>query len=183
MSELNLNEIVLPEPDFYTVKAPVFSYQKLAGLDPILEAEMKSTGELMSMSTNLDEAFLKAFVWSQQSKPKLFTQKTGSIFIDIAAENEKFFTPYSEQLQNLGFELVTNDFNSWVQTEEAIALISLPKLGTKDGTEKRQEALRQRCSVISELTTLQVMLKALAVTNLDYYAIQDWWLKEKELIK
>ncbi|MFC0557714.1 carbamoyl phosphate synthase large subunit [Halalkalibacter alkalisediminis] len=182
LSELKLNEIILPEPNFYTVKAPVFSYQKLAGLDPILEAEMKSTGELMSMGANLDEAFYKAFVWSQQSKPKFFTQKTGSIFIDIAEEHKAVFVPYTAKLQKLGFNLVSNDFDQWVQSEEAIALISLPKLGTKEGTEKRQEALRQRCSVISELTTLEVMLKGLAVTTVEYQAIQDWWSKEKEFI-
>ncbi|WP_332634552.1 carbamoyl phosphate synthase large subunit [Halalkalibacter flavus] len=182
MSDLGLVHRTLPEPHFYTVKAPVFSYQKLAGLDPLLEAEMKSTGELMSMGADLDEAFLKAFVWSQQSKPKLFTQ-TGSIFVDVAEEFKGDFAPYANKLQQLGFTLVTNDFSNWVQTDEAIALISLPKLGTKDGTLNRQEALRQRCSVISELTTLDVMLKGLNVKELQYHAIQDWWLKQKELIK
>ncbi|KHF38416.1 carbamoyl phosphate synthase large subunit [Halalkalibacter okhensis] len=182
MSDLGLFNRTLPEPKFYTVKAPVFSYQKLAGLDPLLEAEMKSTGELMSMGADLDEAFLKAFVWSQQSKPKLFTQK-GSIFIDVAEEFKGEFGTYANKLQKLGFTLITDDFSEWVQTDEAIALISLPKLGTKDGTLHRQEALRQRCTVISELTTLDVMLKALNVKEMHYHAIQDWWLKEKELIK
>jgi carbamoyl-phosphate synthase large subunit len=182
LSELKLNEIILPEPSFYTVKAPVFSYQKLAGLDPILEAEMKSTGELITMGANLDEAFLKAFVWAQQTKPKFFTEKSGSIFVDVAKENQLAFAPYVNELEKLGFQLVSDDFDTWVQKDEAIALISLPKLGTKDGVKKRQEALRQRCSVISELTTLQVMLKGLSVTQIDYHAIQDWWSKETELI-
>ncbi|MDT8859616.1 carbamoyl phosphate synthase large subunit [Alkalihalobacillus sp. MEB130] len=182
LEEMGLFHRTLPEPHFYTVKAPVFSYQKLAGLDPILEAEMKSTGELMSMGAHLEEAFLKAFVWSQQSKPKLFTQK-GSIYIDIADEFTNDFEPFAKSLQKLGFSLVTDDFANWVQTDEAIALISLPKLGTKDGTQYRQEALRQRCSVISELTTLDIMLKGLHVKEIQYQAIQDWWQKEKELIK
>ncbi|WP_332689284.1 carbamoyl phosphate synthase large subunit [Halalkalibacter lacteus] len=182
LHSLGLTTKTLPEPNFYTVKAPVFSYQKLAGLDPILEAEMKSTGELMSMSDNLDEAFLKAFVWSEQAKPKFFTQK-GSIYFDVAEEFLPEFASYQVQLKECGFTLVTEGFDEWVQSDEAIALISLPKLGTKDGTEKRQEALRQRCSVISELTTLDVMLRGLAVKEVDFLAIQDWWLKEKELIK
>jgi carbamoyl-phosphate synthase large subunit len=182
LQALGLTAKTLPEPNFYTVKAPVFSYQKLAGLDPILEAEMKSTGELMSMGENLDEAFLKAFVWSEQAKPKFFTQK-GSIFIDVADEFLSDFAPYQTRLNELGFTIVTNEFDEWIQSDDTIALISLPKLGTKDGTEKRQEALRQRCSVITELTTLEVMLKGFAVKKVDYHAIQDWWLIEKELIK
>ncbi|MBP3949568.1 carbamoyl phosphate synthase large subunit [Bacillus suaedae] len=180
LESLHLAEGYLPDPGFYTVKAPVFSYQKLAGLDPLLEAEMKSTGELMSMSDNLDEAFLKAFVWSQ-SKPKFFTQK-GSIFIDIAQEHQEEFSKYKGKLEQYGFDLVENSFDDWVQSNEAIALISLPKLGTKEGTVKRQEALKQRCAVISELTTLEMMLRAMNVKKQQYHAIQDWWVKEKEFI-
>ncbi|GAE35419.1 carbamoyl phosphate synthase large subunit [Halalkalibacter akibai] len=182
LKELKLTTIILPEPNFYTVKAPVFSYQKLAGLDPILEAEMKSTGELMTMGANLDEAFLKAFVWSQQSKPKFFTEKTGSIYVDVDQDHLASFEPFAKQLEELGFQLESNNFDKWIEDDKAIALISLPKLGTKNGTEKRQEALRQRCSVISELSTLQVMLKALTVQDVKYQAIQDWWTKEKEFI-
>ncbi|NEU29696.1 carbamoyl phosphate synthase large subunit [bacterium LRH843] len=180
LSSLGINEEIISEPTFYTVKAPIFSYQKLSGLDPLLEAEMKSTGELMSMSHSLDEAFYKVFAWSQ-SKPKLYTHK-GSIFIDVASEFEAAFKPFQEQLQALGFDLITDSFDEWVQLDEAIALISLPKLGTKDGKEKRQEALRQRCTVISEMSTLDAMLRGLRTENLQYSAIQDWWNKEQTVI-
>lgn len=180
LSALNIEDGTVFEPNFYTVKAPVFSYQKLAGLDPLLEAEMKSTGELMSMSDQLEEAFLKAFVWSQ-AKPKFFTDK-GSIFVDVSPEHEAAFAPYQKQLEALGFTMTSENFDKWVQQEDAIALISLPKLGTKAGKEKRQEALKQRCAVVSELTTLSWMIKAIAVENQQYEAIQDWWEKGKELI-
>ncbi|MCK0472660.1 carbamoyl phosphate synthase large subunit [Halalkalibacter sp. APA_J-10(15)] len=180
LQSLSLQDGQVFEPNFYTVKAPVFSYQKLAGLDPLLEAEMKSTGELMSMSDRLDEAFLKAFVWSQ-AKPKFFTQK-GSIFVDVEVEHEEAFAPYQTELEQLGFTITSESFTEWVQREDAIALISLPKLGTKDGKQKRQEALKQRCAVVSELTTLEWMIKAMAVQKQQYYAIQDWWVKEKDLI-
>lgn len=181
LSSLGLVTKSIKEPVFYTVKAPIFSYQKLAGLDPLLEAEMKSTGELMSMSDNLDEAFFKSFAWSQAAKPKLYTE-TGSIFVDVASEYEEAFKPYQERLQSLGFDLVEASFDEWVQLDEAVALISLPKLGTKDGKGKRQEALKQRCTVISEIPTLEAMLRGLNVDKVDYYAIQDWWNKEKTLV-
>src|SRR5699024_4619151 len=44
---------LLPENDFYTVKAPVFSIDKLPGTDPALVPEMKSTGELIAISKKL----------------------------------------------------------------------------------------------------------------------------------
>ncbi len=174
LPSLGLTENVLEEPSFYTVKAPVFSYQKLAGLDPLLEAEMKSTGELMSMSDNLDEAFFKAFAWSQSAIPKLYTKK-GSVFVDVAEEYADAFKPFAVRLAEIGFTLVTSSFAEWVQSDDAIALISLPKRGTEDGKAKRQEALRQRCTVISEMTTLDSILRGLTVKEKQYRAVQDWW--------
>lgn len=181
LSSLGLEKDIIDEPNFYTVKAPVFSYQKLSGLDPLLEAEMKSTGELMSISDNLDEAFYKAFSWSHAAKPKLYTE-TGSIFIDVASEYGEAFSPYQETLQSLGFNLINDSFDEWIQSDESVALISLPKLGTQDGKEKRQEALKQRCTVISEIATLDAMLRGLKADKIEYHAIQDWWSKEKALI-
>lgn len=64
------------ETAFYTVKAPVFSYQKLSGVDPLLEAEMKSTGELISISNELPEAYYKAFAWEKR-KCLLFIKGRG----------------------------------------------------------------------------------------------------------
>ncbi|MCM3716607.1 carbamoyl phosphate synthase large subunit [Alkalihalobacillus oceani] len=181
LSSLGLTKGSLAEPSFYTVKAPIFSYQKLAGLDPLLEAEMKSTGELMSMSHDLAEAFHKAFAWSKATKPKLYS-KTGTIFVDVAEEFKEAFLPFQQRLEELGFTLTSEQFDEWIQSEEAVALISLPKLGTKDGTEKRQEALKQRCTVISEMTTLAAMLKGRQVEHINYYAIQDLWNKEKAVL-
>src|SRR5699024_4534911 len=52
-----LKQHCLPEKShFYAVKAPVFSAAKLDGVDPKLEPEMKSTGEVLGISANYDEA-------------------------------------------------------------------------------------------------------------------------------
>jgi len=50
---------VLPEPPYYTVKAPVFSNHKLPGLTDHLGPEMKSTGEKMALGWTLEEALEK----------------------------------------------------------------------------------------------------------------------------
>ncbi|RFP40256.1 carbamoyl-phosphate synthase large subunit, partial [Klebsiella oxytoca] len=46
--------------EFY-VKAPVFSFGKLNGVDPILGPEMKSTGEVMGTGQTYEEALMKSF--------------------------------------------------------------------------------------------------------------------------
>jgi carbamoyl-phosphate synthase large subunit len=48
------------QPDFISVKAPVFSNGKLIDMDPILGPEMKSTGETLSISNSYESALYKA---------------------------------------------------------------------------------------------------------------------------
>src|SRR5690625_7620608 len=63
----------LPDNDFYTVKAPVFSFDKLPGIDPKLFHVMKSTAELISSSTSVERTFTKSFSWYDRLQT-LFTQ-------------------------------------------------------------------------------------------------------------
>lgn len=54
----------LPEPILYAVKAPVFSFQKLARVEPSLGPEMKSTGEILGIDRTYQAALYKALVAS-----------------------------------------------------------------------------------------------------------------------
>jgi len=47
-------------PDYMSVKAPVFPFDKFPGVDSILGPEMRSTGEVMGIGETFDEAFIKA---------------------------------------------------------------------------------------------------------------------------
>ncbi|MFV9510558.1 carbamoyl-phosphate synthase (glutamine-hydrolyzing) large subunit [Tepidibacillus sp. LV47] len=64
---------VLEETPFYTVKAPVFSNQKLPGITDQLGPEMKSTGEIMALGWSLDEALAKVNSYSKKSQAFPFT--------------------------------------------------------------------------------------------------------------
>ncbi len=61
------------ENPFYTVKAPVFSSQKLPGMVKELGPEMTSTGEMMALGFTLDEALAK--VSPSRDKKKLTIQE------------------------------------------------------------------------------------------------------------
>ncbi|MGE5527589.1 MAG: carbamoyl-phosphate synthase large chain, partial [Patescibacteria group bacterium] len=45
-----------PESPFFAVKAPVFSFSKLTGVEVSLGPEMKSTGEAMGVATTFADA-------------------------------------------------------------------------------------------------------------------------------
>ena len=51
-----------PERDYYAVKVPVFSFQKLRDLDTQLGPEMKSTGEVLGIAPTFHEAMMKGLV-------------------------------------------------------------------------------------------------------------------------
>lgn len=54
----------LPEPYLFAIKAPVFSFQKLAKVEPSLGPEMKSTGEILGIDHTFEGALYKALVAS-----------------------------------------------------------------------------------------------------------------------
>ncbi|EYC13617.1 hypothetical protein Y032_0043g818 [Ancylostoma ceylanicum] len=82
------------------VKAPQFSFSRLAGADVMLGVEMASTGEVACFGTNRQEAYLKALLSTGFIVPKK------SIFLSIGGYHAKSEMLRSVQtLQALGFEL------------------------------------------------------------------------------
>jgi carbamoyl-phosphate synthase large subunit len=61
-SEFRDGEPDLPPPRLYAVKAPVFSFQKLALVEPSLGPEMKSTGEILGVDRDYEGALYKALI-------------------------------------------------------------------------------------------------------------------------
>lgn len=83
LKDLGYQTGLVKEPDFFAVKAPVFSFSKLSKVDAYLGPEMKSTGEVLGISKNLKVALYKAFISSNHK----FT-KNGSCLI-LAPESER----------------------------------------------------------------------------------------------
>ena len=58
------------EADYYAVKMPVFSFEKIRGADISLGPEMKSTGECLGIAKTFNEALYKAFQGAGIKLPK-----------------------------------------------------------------------------------------------------------------
>lgn len=61
---------------FYAVKMPVFSTNKLPGVDPVLAPEMKSTGEAIGLGSTVETAMAKAFGWKEDNLKALTKDHT-----------------------------------------------------------------------------------------------------------
>ena len=59
-----------PAADYFAIKMPVFSFEKIRGAEISLGPEMKSTGECLGIAKNFDEALYKAFLGAGVELPK-----------------------------------------------------------------------------------------------------------------
>ena len=85
--------------NFVGVKAPMFSFTRLRGSDPVLGVEMASTGEVACFGANKEEAFLKSLLSTGFSMPK----KNILLSVQSSLENEMTHSAY--QLHELGYNL------------------------------------------------------------------------------
>jgi len=82
------------------VKASVFPFLKLPGVDSILGPEMKSTGEVMGIDATYPAAVWKALVASGQKLPK-----EGSVYISVADQDKTHVPDLARRLAKIGFNV------------------------------------------------------------------------------
>ncbi len=88
------------EIDHVAVKAPVFPFQKLPGVDTILGPEMKSTGEVMGIDTTLGRAYYKAMLAAGNPLPS-----EGAVYITVRDEDKEAIVPIAEKLVEFGIRI------------------------------------------------------------------------------
>src|SRR2546427_298579 len=82
------------------VKAPVFPFQRLPGVDTILGPEMKSTGEVMGIDRSLGRAYYKAMLAAGNPLP---TQ--GAVYVTVRDEDKPTILPVVERLARIGLRI------------------------------------------------------------------------------
>ncbi len=68
--ELGYQPGLQPEAEYFAVKMPVFSFEKIRGAEISLGPEMKSTGECLGIARTFQEALYKAFLGAGVDLPK-----------------------------------------------------------------------------------------------------------------
>jgi len=98
----DLSQQDIPEPTHghVAVKAPVFPFIKLQGLDPAPGPEMKSTGEVYGSDVRADVAYLKARL---ATEIPVATQ--GGAYLTVRDEDKENLVPIVEELAKIGFNL------------------------------------------------------------------------------
>lgn len=155
LSNVDDENNLLPIP-YVCVKYPVFSNYALKGLDSKISAEMRSTGEGISIGSTVEEALRKSF--HQWVKP------SGRIVLK---------EPIDFELKNSHFEVVCRE-DEEVLANPTIAYYN-PFEEEKD-KELREYATKKRILNFTEKESLQAFFKALEVKDFDVKAIEEWQL-------
>jgi len=86
--------------DHYAIKASVFPFLKLPGVDSILTPEMKSTGEVMGIDADFDTACYKAFTAAGQNLPT-----KGGVYFTVNDHDKPEAVKIAKSLKDMGFTI------------------------------------------------------------------------------
>ena len=184
LEELGYQDGLYPESSRVHIKAPVFSFTKLAKVDSLLGPEMKSTGEVMGSDTTLEKALYKAFEASYLHLPTF-----GNVVFTIADDAKEEALELARRFQNIGYGILAtagtaeffashglqaqlvgkigddeHDIPSYVRKGKIQAIINT--VGTKrtadeDGEQIRRSAIEHGVPLFTALDTSDAMLKVL----------------------
>ena len=89
-----------PEADYFAIKMPVFSFEKIRGADISLGPEMKSTGECLGIAKTFNEALYKAFLGAGIRLPKYH-----NMIMTVRDEDKEEAVKIGKRFEALGYNI------------------------------------------------------------------------------
>lgn len=123
LADIGYGTGLIPPPNFYAVKVPVFSFNKLAQVDVTLGPEMKSTGEVIGIDHSLKKAIYKGLVAAGIELPK-----RGNIVATIADRDKAEAIPILKEFYNRGFRLICTEGTARALSAENIQVDKVKKI-------------------------------------------------------
>jgi carbamoyl-phosphate synthase large subunit len=108
----------------FSVKAPVFPFDRFADVDPLLGPEMRSTGEAMGIDLTFGGAFAKALTAAGQELPV-----SGRVYISVANREKRAIVLVARAFADLGFEISASEGTAEVLKNNGLPVMVVPKIG------------------------------------------------------
>jgi carbamoyl-phosphate synthase large subunit len=205
LKELGLTKEI--KVNYVSIKAPVFPFIKLPGVDPILGPEMKSTGEVMGIDKSFGLAYYKAYLETGNALP-LF----GAVYITVCDSDKEKILPLVKKLSQNGLKIMAtkgtaqylneNKIKATIawriserQTPNALSLmregkinliINTPTEGSgpkRDGYRMRRLATELRIPFITTISAARAAAEAIELMRkgkLQTRALNDYFGKRKK---
>jgi carbamoyl-phosphate synthase large subunit len=185
-----------PEADYFAIKMPVFSFEKIRGAEISLGPEMKSTGECLGISKDYNEALYKAFLGAGVNLPK-----TKKMILTVKDADKMDAIEIGRRFVALGYEIYSTRSTCRVLNENGVPakfinkveepspnlldlilsheidlIIDTPSQGiekSKDGFIIRRHAVETGVTSITSLDTANALLTSLETSGKNRLSLVD----------
>ncbi len=109
--------------DYICVKEAVLPFIKFPGTDVLLGPEMKSTGEVMGIDTDMGRAYAKTQFAAGQILPT-----EGTIFVSVKNQDKRAVVFLAKKLADMGFKLIASSGTAKALRSNGVEVVSLYKI-------------------------------------------------------
>ncbi len=194
--ELGYTPGLQPEADYYAVKMPVFSFEKIRGADISLGPEMKSTGECLGIAGTFDEALYKAFLGAGIRLPR-----HKNLILTVRDEDKEEALEIGRRFQNIGYRIFATKGTAEALKDNGIKanmvrkieqespnlmdlilghkidlVIDTPQQGAdraRDGFVIRRNAIETGVNVLTAIDTAKALITSLENTDIKKLTLVD----------
>ncbi len=196
IQELGYTPGLQPEADYFAVKMPVFSFEKIRDADISLGPEMKSTGECLGIAKTFDEALYKAFLGAGIKLPK-----HNNMIITVRDEDKKDIVEIGRRFAEIGYKIFATEGTAAALKEHGVKAIAVNKIEqvspnlmdlilghkidlvidtppqgaerAKDGFVIRRSAIETGVNVLTAIDTAQALITSLENTDIKKLTLVD----------
>ncbi len=105
VKELGYKTGLCKTPPYFTVKVPVFSFEKLLDVNAYLGPEMKSTGEVLGIGKTLNEALFKGLKAAGMKLEENVASSEKSVFISVEEHDYLEIVSLAKKFDDLGMKI------------------------------------------------------------------------------
>ncbi len=98
LSDMGYSTGIAPATETVAVKVPIFSTEKLPGVEVTLGPEMRSTGEVLGLGRSFNEAMFKGFTAAHTTIPK----RGSSVLLTIRDSDKENILPLAKRMADIG---------------------------------------------------------------------------------
>ncbi|MDO4473896.1 MAG: carbamoyl-phosphate synthase large subunit [Eubacteriales bacterium] len=196
IKELGYTPGLQPEADYFAVKMPVFSFEKIRDADISLGPEMKSTGECLGIAKTFDEALYKAFLGAGIKLPK-----HKNMIITVRDEDKPEAVEIGRRFSDIGYKIFATEGTANALKEAGVRAIAVNKIEqvspnlmdlilghkidlvidtppqgaerAKDGFVIRRSAIETGVNVLTAIDTAEALITSLENTDIKKLTLID----------
>ena len=194
--ELGYEPGLQPEAEYFAIKMPVFSFEKIRGAEISLGPEMKSTGECLGIAESFNEALYKAFLGAGINLPK-----HKNMIMTVRDEDKEEAVEIGKRFEALGYRIYATRNTAKTLQEAGVKAIRTNKLEqpspnlmdlilghkidlvidtpsqgvehAKDGFLIRRNAIETGVNVLTAMDTAKALVTSLENTDLNRLTLID----------